>query len=378
MPRLSDLLPYDCSKKVCADLKNGLQEIHLLLSKLLAANEKFLNGEFESFDSLVGENGCHIRALKVAILAGNGSLDLERLNSQVKKAISKIDTLLEEKTINLLSQLKVSLREIMDQECLDLILTNDELFLFKAYLLTEVKHKMYSEDSLLGICKSSPENLIAMTPQVSMMFAKKLTDKLRSMLAESSVRFVREVAECQDIQTMISDQFSYLHFSKLACTPLFWTLKAILQKVHQEGIPIVLHVKYTMQDEDKKYKTTGHEYLLFKPEESERLFALTEFKEEDLHKPAFVIQGISLCEKPNNWKKSLEDLSLMDVILANCAAHRQYPNADKDEEIDRIQHPEYERYKALAHKRGFSLNNPSSFLIQHIYPSQPKRFFARA
>lgn len=378
MAKVSDLLPYDPATKCCAELKKGLHEMLLLLSKLLEAIEKFVEGRFECFDSLVGENGCHIRAIKVALLA-NSSLELERLRREVESKVARIEALLDDKVVSALSHRKISLKELMEAEVLDVELNGEEFFLFKAYLLTAVKEQPNEIEflaALTGAGKSSPNQLIAEHPHISMKFVKKLTDRLRGMLSESSVSFIREIAECREVKRMVSDEFSYRHNTNLSCTPLFWTIQALLQKAHKESIPIVLHVKYVREIEKEKYRVDGDEYLFFRPEEGPHLYGLAELTQEDLGKPACVIEGIALDQEPQEWRESVSDLSLLDIILANCAAHRQYPDPERDKEILRIQHPEYERYRKLADRRGFSLNNPSSFLIRHIYPSQPKRFFA--
>jgi hypothetical protein len=376
--KVSDLLPYDAATKSGGDLKKGLHELLLILHKLRLAVERFMEGQFECFDSLVGENGCHIRAVKVALLA-NSSLELARLKGEVVGKMERIEALLEEKVMRGLSHQKISLKALMETEMLDVQLSGEEFFLLKAYLLTEVKENLNEGEilrSLVGVSKSSPDQLISEHPHISMKFVKKLTDRLRTMLSESSVSFIREIAECQEVQRMVSDEFSYKHNTNLTCTPLFWTIQALLQKAHKEGIAIVLHVKYVREMEKEEYQVNGDEYLFFRPEESARLYGLGELSGEDLDKPACVVEGVVLNQGPKEWRESVSDLSLLDIILANCAAHRQYPDPERDKEILRIQDPNYERYRQLADLRGFSLNNPSSFLIRHIYPSQPKRFFA--
>lgn len=350
----------------------------LLLSKLCLALEKFMEGQFECFDSLVGENGCHIRAIKVALL-GNSSLELERLKGEVEGKVARIEALLDDRVMSKFNRQKISLKELMEEEMLDVELNGEEFFLLKAYLLTEIKEELNDGDflkSLVGTSKSSPDQLITEHPHISTRFVAKLTNKLRGMLSESSVSFVREIAECQELQRMLSDEFAYRHNMNLACTPLFWTIQALLQKAHKEGIPIILHVQYVKEIEKENYKIHGDEYLFFKPEEGTHFYGLAELTQEDLDRPACVIQGVSLRDEPESWRQSVSDLSLLDIILANGAAHRQYPDPERDKEILRMQHPEYERYRRLADIRGFSLRNPSSFLIKHIYPSQPKRFFA--
>ena len=61
--------------------------------------------------------------------------------------------------------------------------------------------------------------------------------------------------------------------------------------------------------------------------------------------------------------------SITDVILAGAADHRQYPDPEQNALIEKMGDGEFETYKALAKLKGFSLDNPSTFFIQHVYAS---------
>jgi hypothetical protein len=52
------------------------------------------------------------------------------------------------------------------------------------------------------------------------------------------------------------------------------------------------------------------------------------------------------------------------------ADHRQYPNPKKEISISDY---EYKSFKEYAQNAGFSLDNPTTFFVQHIYCSQPQR-----
>ena len=55
------------------------------------------------------------------------------------------------------------------------------------------------------------------------------------------------------------------------------------------------------------------------------------------------------------------------VILAGAADHRQYPNVEEDHRIETLKDEEYEGYKAISRREGYSLENPGMFFIQHVY-----------
>ncbi|MBM3184197.1 MAG: hypothetical protein FJZ64_02715 [Chlamydiae bacterium] len=66
---LSEVFYYDPKEKRNGELRKGLQEYEFLLSVLEETCHHLENGNFERFDSLLGENACQIRAVKIAIIA---------------------------------------------------------------------------------------------------------------------------------------------------------------------------------------------------------------------------------------------------------------------------------------------------------------------
>ena len=60
---------------------------------------------------------------------------------------------------------------------------------------------------------------------------------------------------------------------------------------------------------------------------------------------------------------------LLDMLFAIAADHRQYPG----ERSLKVDDPEHRRFKLIAKKKGFALENPMTFFAQHIYCSQPSK-----
>src|SRR5579871_1411316 len=87
---LSELLPYDPSKKINGDLKTSLTEYRLLLKAAKLALKAFQSGELEKFDALLRENACQIRAVKVAMLYPKC---LESIQPKLEKAEQNIESL---------------------------------------------------------------------------------------------------------------------------------------------------------------------------------------------------------------------------------------------------------------------------------------------
>jgi cobalamin biosynthesis protein CbiG len=66
---------------------------------------------------------------------------------------------------------------------------------------------------------------------------------------------------------------------------------------------------------------------------------------------------------------------LSTVILAGAADHPQYPDAKLDDLIYQTQDSEYLKHRRFAKVAGFSLDNPTTFFIQHVYCSQVNQIF---
>ena|SRR3990167_2096036 len=378
---LTSVLPYNPSKKKHGDLKTGLREYQFLLKSVIQANYSLENSEFEKFDSLVGENACQIRVLKIALLTSKYFIDFSPLNIQSLKAQRKIDELCLPKTAESLMRGGDSLEEVLGKYELDLALTTDEMFVLQAYLLTEAKEQQPEQkvmNSLFRIDKANPNNLISGTTS---SFRKTLVRKLRTLLSEASVQFMRETAsklEDLSLMKMFSKEYVIEHNNCL-CVPIFWSMKAMLKMAQKEGLPLVIHTKF-LETLENGYRVKEEEFLLYKPSKDPENLSYIEsiLNASDLEKPACFIQGVA-CVKNNassslrdEWKKAILKQPITDVILAAAADHRQYPDPDQ---VLSIEDREYEKYKLLAETGGFSSKNPTTFLTQHVYVQKLSKMF---
>lgn len=78
-----------------------------------------------------------------------------------------------------------------------------------------------------------------------------------------------------------------------------------------------------------------------------------------------MVQGVAFRA---GWKSSIRAKKLA-VIFSGAADHRQYPNQEEDRRIEVLKDPEFESYRRMALEEGFALEKPSTFFIQHVYPS---------
>lgn len=106
---LSQLLPYDIDKIKRKHVRKALCDYQMLLNAFLEAINALKNGNLTKFNSLVGENSCHIRAIWIILIAEKSLVNLEALEKEIKNCLNKIDTFLLPKAITALIQSKTPL-----------------------------------------------------------------------------------------------------------------------------------------------------------------------------------------------------------------------------------------------------------------------------
>ncbi len=384
---LSELLPYDTSEKIRSEIKKGLAQYELILRRALEAIHFFENGELEKFDSHVGENACQSRAVKIALLSLESGIQIEELKKDVGRAREKVEDLLQ-KSVEELMKIGKNLDAVLEVEGAKVEVSDDELFLFKAYILAITKEYhglIEGQSGKEGVffpvrhSKSNPQKIIPADSDLSSNFAVILSNRIKKMISEASVEFVREVARGMSdsaLRQMVSDEFSYTHNGLLACAPLFWSIKTLFLMAEKNHLPILLHVKFVGRD-GEELKVYAEEFLYVKP--VDQSYVYVDLEEGELDKAACIIQGVACINgsdellSKEKWKELVKQHAVLDIILANSSVHRQYPNPSLDQKIGDLGIPEYHAYRKFGDQHGFSSNNPSVFMIQHIYPAIPRR-----
>jgi hypothetical protein len=159
---------------------------------------------------------------------------------------------------------------------------------------------------------------------------------------------------------------------------MFWSYKTLLLTMENQNIPILLKIQFLKKDDQNHlYSISDEDYLFYKniKNRPSPIFSIT----DDLTKPAIIIQGIvgpgaKGEQTKDQWKESIQFLPLSSLILANAAAHKQYPDETKDSLFHEIKNNEYENFKIMANQIGFSRENPTFFLIQHVYSDQLEKY----
>jgi hypothetical protein len=379
---LSSMFYYDISQVRNKNLKKGLQEYRFLLSVLKSALIHFKNKDFEKFDSLVGENACQIRAIKIAVMASQNQINVSDLIQKLESSINKIEKLTSIREISKLMLSGITLKDLLKRDEIDICLSSHEMFAFQSFLLTETKEPQPNIIKTIHLSeKSAPKNLKKFCNEVSSNFMDCICSRARRLLAEASVRYIRELAwNLNDLNLirMVSNEFLEEH-NTWPCIPMYWTYKTILLSARKQNIPIILHAKF-LEKSDKNYTQIGEEKLFFKShkENISDQYIQMEPDEADLTKPAFVVQGIVCIDSSQDfcakkWKENLLNYPIFDVILAGAADHRQYPNPSISIQID---DPDYEKYRTMAKMDGFSIENPTTFFINHVYSQKVEKIFS--
>ncbi|MBI2809612.1 MAG: hypothetical protein HYX67_02100 [Candidatus Melainabacteria bacterium] len=248
------------------------------------------------------------------------------------------------------------LQELLRDESLDLSLSNEQFFFIQSFLLSEIKTQKPPKDPL-SLCFTivSENKKLKKFGDVSSSFIENLVSKTRQAVANTSVAFVQQ-------QTLKSDKLSpelVVNYNNwLPCLPMFLTYQTILRTAQKEKVPIVFFAKLLGKDNEERC-------LFFKPfNKYEEVVPY----ENDLSQPAIFVEGVTKLASKSQWKERMCQRTI-EVILAGAASHRQYPDAKEDERMEKLKDPDFERYRQIATNEGYSLENPETFFIQHVYPS---------
>jgi|SRR3989344_5400932 len=382
---LSDLFPRNMDEpRVGKFLVDRLYEYQLILTKALEASQKLISHEFERFDGIAGDSACQIRAIKIALIASKKLIDLQDFSDRLTKTKSNLDSILTPIQRKEIQQHKQSLRQIIDAKQLDVSISSEELFAVQCYILGEATELVIQKENGIEymtslqkkLDRSSPKKILPPNTKISGGFAHDLLIRLKTEVSEASVQFVQQLASDTQDRTlieMVSRKIRHdAHNAHLSCIPAFFGMQALLHVAQKENIPIVVCVKFLTQESTEKYKVTGEKSLFYKPSEEARgSYVLVEPSKEDLEKPACIIAGCAVCSEAD-WNLVSAGYSITDAILAFMAAHNQYPgNHRESKDFDT---PEFVKYKKMAEERGFSINNPKTLFLQHIYSAKPLMF----
>jgi hypothetical protein len=367
-PYLSHLLPYDPYSKAQARLESGLKEYLLLLLLAEQAAVGLIDKAYASFDPLVGENACQIRALVNCLIFTHYQPDGNRLLEQVRETKLRVGELLD--SLPKLELSGRSLGQILKDSKVDLSLTSIEIYLIESYLLTIVKINKPPKAGLEFIKNeyTDTKKIKAIQP-VGTMFAESLIKNVRESLSLYSVSFIQKLSynlASPYLHNLIKTKL-YRRHNRLHCVSCYWATKLVMAQALLGQVSIVVISRQLAKDQH--YKVIAEFASIYKPAQNRYLPA--ELEDVDLSKPALYLL-INGCRKTHefpsiaDWKQELEGFDLIDLILSYAASHRQYPGLENTT-IAEIDDSEYEGYKQKASEWGCSIDNPSLFFLSHAF-----------
>jgi hypothetical protein len=227
------LLPYATSeKKTLSQITTSLKEYRMLLRASLECIQALETLELSSFDALVGENMCQVRALKVTLCAERTLTSFSEIKITCSLKEKKVHDLLARPS----HHYEGSLYDIIVDEDIELALTQDEIFHLESFILTKVKvqEAPKKEAPLFLAEKTYPKNLQDIS-DVSTNFANALIKKLRKDLAQRSVCFIKECARDTSYHSEDLDALLLEH-NDLRSLPFFTTNHILLQKAMKEHV----------------------------------------------------------------------------------------------------------------------------------------------
>jgi len=363
------LLPYDPVVKTKNRLKDGLKEYLLLLSAVEQMVSSFRARDWKSFDPLVGENACQIRAIKLATIVLKSNFDMEGLLERVSFA----KQLFEETLFNFakVNSKKTSLQDFLDQDFAEVFLSEDQYFLVMSYILTRTKvSKSFDPEKALVLNERTDAKKIKDIYPVGVAFTSSFITSLRGKLSESSVIFVKNLAKQKNQESEVSnvlENYGVVHRG-LHCLPCYWSTKVLLDHALNSRLPIALVA--CQKAEDRNFEEVQNVTLFFKVTPDG--YVQVEKDSLDPRTPALVLLG-SACDKlssltsKEDWVRGLLKYGPVDLFLGYAAAHLQYPDETIDSLVSSLNDASYDYYKTKADKWGCSLKRPSLFFLAHAF-----------
>ncbi|MFI5334192.1 MAG: hypothetical protein ACHQT8_03375, partial [Chlamydiales bacterium] len=256
---LSDVLPYDAKAKGLDRPKNALREYFLLLTAAEQAVEAWRMGNLKKFDSLVGENACQIRAVKLALMFSTLSVNSDEKLKNITRVKEKVSYLLN----NGIDYTPISLTNFLKTQEVEVPILPEEIFLLESFILTKIKTaKEATQELPLVFRESTDEKKLREVAPASRVFATELVRVSRENISRKSVEFIQKIADqfCLVNQVMVSRSFS-INYRGLQCLPGFWVTQLLMEYSLKNRIPIVLVADQKAQD--RNYEVVKEMVIFF-------------------------------------------------------------------------------------------------------------------
>ena len=346
------------------DKSDAVAKMELAIKAAKRALIDFQQGNLPSFDALVGENACELRAACVLDLwEQKKDLDpeVEAALAQLSAAEASLEDLKKQEEIFSKKEEFPDLHAFCAQYKLDVPLSERMLFLAQAFMLCVTSEK--------GL-RTKPSALKAFSPALSDALCKKLVSKAQKSLSAFSVHYLQaEASQLKPrLQCLVQNPFVLTDVQGRCATPCFFGLEVVFHRLWQKKQPILFKV-ISKNDEAPLF-------FLFQPGESPLSYVPVSLDQAAPDTAAMVFEGTSSSSKPQELLPVLNRLTPYGIFMMNNAQHPQYFGSAKRSQIawDRIDDPAIKKaaksafyiWNAFA-LGGCSANNKSFFLIEHSF-----------
>lgn len=385
------------------DILNVLDCSQFSTQCAMEALTDFKYHKYHLFDALVGENACQLRAAKIVDLAErltaglDQEIDAEIENSEkILKQINILKATLEKEKMEL-PKTKPRLFEYCHVKGIGLKLTSDLTFIVLSHILNKAKRikgdqakpYFYREctdaTAMVNLCRTydifntvstaKDEKKSREPDQIEKKKSNPLQNKLLVMiknfqfcLSKASVVYLKQQAQLLPISAenrlsiqMIEEPAVYFGHT---ITPCFYSLGILMKSAAQKNQSALIKVKRFSKDN----KAIDEIHILYGTSPNDSTFKMKKCGSSSI--PVMVLEGYAVSDdhlslSAANYIEMFESFGMMEILLANAAQHAQYLGDENNKKIKPDE--SREQYKVKAEKIGCSQDNPSFFLIDHIY-----------
>lgn len=374
------------------DTLNLLISMQSILSLTLSAVQNFINCDYKKYDALIGDNLCQIRAhmtWRTFSTRDSSSLKLfeNKINqiTDLKDSLSDYISTLNQKNSHEYKELvkfngKITISDFLEKKNIKIDFTDDMKTIIYLYILTK-----YTLQNTFEIHAGIDYKKMCEELRCSKTFARNIVHKYQKEVSKISSSFIHML--CSDS----NDPRLRIAASTLArvdddgrhLIPSFVVTKVLLENMIKLRSKIIFKIYFNTAYESNNYIT-----LTFSRKNNNYVYHSNE-NEIESYQPYIIFSGSTQYKSDNKDKllNAINNIGINQVILGNMARHPQYSGKKlvslKDNpfiELPEMSKNDYhllsDLEKEMFHMKDLTLQwgccqeNPSLFLISHIYCGQ--------
>lgn len=371
------IFPQDFLQKLINFSNNTLANLFILCRESV---QRFVGKELYTLDPLVCENACHIRAFVLWQMvhkyqSKQGWFIWHAVIESLDEIIQKIHEMppIDERT-------KQTIGEYLQEHSLLFNLDNELIFdlkfIFLSRLLTLTKKQFPSSSFMLNekTCLNALNGLGLVHNKI-----KSLVSSAQKELSAMSCLFImhrNQLCNHEALNKLLSIRYDN---HKRSYLPQYSSAKVILFNALQNNIPFIVNISRFVQCHYHDRLSLG-----FMPSADKKDYTFTEHTDDS--QTAIICEGVinysEVAELPEAYLDRLNRYSLIQLLLANFAAHPQFSGNLRDtpciydeaigdhDELNLSIAREWDEFKQHAYfakKEGCSLENPGLLFLNHIY-----------